>query len=103
MNENDSAPGVGGLVCFDDWLRSINRSRVSGWNYRQRKWVETINIAGRIYISRAEIARFEQRAAAGEFARKVCVLKRATEDSPSPSSLRNAGQRLKARFSRLVS
>jgi len=39
------------------------------WRYRRAGWLRTVNIAGRQYITRAEILRFNKRAAAGEFAR----------------------------------
>ncbi len=57
------------LVAFEAWLSSINRTAVTGWRWRKLGWIEVINIAGRLYISRAAIARFEARAAAGEFSR----------------------------------
>lgn len=71
MNETNNSleqPQAGDLVCFYNWLKSINKTRGTGWNYRRRGWIETINIAGSLYISREEIARFEKRAKAGEFA-----------------------------------
>ena len=57
------------LVSFEKWLEEINKTSATGWRWRQRGWVETINIAGRLYISRAVIAEFERRAAAGEFSK----------------------------------
>ena len=39
------------------------------WRFRKRGMLNTINIYGRQYISRAEIARFNARATAEEFAR----------------------------------
>jgi hypothetical protein len=38
------------------------------WRYRRAGWLCTINICGRQYITRAEIERFNRRAATGEFA-----------------------------------
>ncbi len=57
------------LVTFEAWLSSINRTAVTGWRWRRLGWIEVINIAGRLYISRTAIARFEARAAAGEFSK----------------------------------
>jgi len=57
------------LVAFEAWLSSISRTAVTGWRWRKLGWIEVINIAGRLYISRAAIARFEEAAAAGKFAR----------------------------------
>ncbi len=61
---------AGELVPFEDWLASIGKSRSTGWNYRKRKAIEVLNVFGSLYITREEIARFEARAKAGEFARK---------------------------------
>ena len=57
------------LVSFEKWLEEINKTSATGWRWRQRRWIETINIAGRLYISREVIAEFERRAAAGEFSK----------------------------------
>jgi hypothetical protein len=56
------------LTPFPKWLASLNQSRITGWRWRKRKIIEVINIHGRLYIHADEIARFEKRAAAGEFA-----------------------------------
>jgi len=58
------------LRSFDKFLESTGLSHVTGWRYRQRGWLTTLNIAGRHYIETSEIARFLQRARAGEFAKK---------------------------------
>jgi hypothetical protein len=55
------------LVPFDKWLKSIGKGRVTGWKWRKSGAVKAINIFGRVYITRTEIARFEARAADGEF------------------------------------
>ena len=58
-----------GLVSFDKFLESSGLSNVTGWRYRKRGWLVCINIAGRHYIEQSEIARFIERARAGEFAK----------------------------------
>jgi hypothetical protein len=57
---------------FATWLREIGRSRTTGWRWRQRQWVETINVGGRLYISQQAIDRFNSRAARGDFAKPSC-------------------------------
>jgi hypothetical protein len=57
------------LIPFDRWLNSIDKTPATGWRWRQRGWIATVNICGRVYISRDEIKRFEERAAAGEFSK----------------------------------
>lgn len=71
---NDSATArnltpVGDLVPFDEWLASLGRSKVSGWRYRKRGVISTVNLMGRIFVSRAAIAEFERKALNGEFAK----------------------------------
>ena len=60
---------VSDLLAYDQWRESIPISPVTGWRWRKLGWIETVNIAGRVYVSRAAILKFEQRAAAGEFSR----------------------------------
>ena len=58
---------LAGLVAFDKWLEERGTTRCTGWRYRKAGLIETVNIFGRVYVSRDEIARFEARAMAGEF------------------------------------
>lgn len=67
MTEIISSPS--GLVAFTTWLRSLGRDAVTGWRWRQRGWIQPINIAGRLYVSRDAIGEFERRAKSGEFAK----------------------------------
>jgi hypothetical protein len=71
--EQSPESNCGNLVPFDEWLRSIGKGRVTGWNWRKSGTVKAIDIFGRLYITRSEIARFESRAANGEFAGKTRV------------------------------
>jgi hypothetical protein len=66
-----NGPATSNLVSFDEWLRSISLTRTTGYRYRRKGLVNTVNIFGRLYISREEIGRFEARAMSGEFAREV--------------------------------
>ena len=58
------------LVPFDDWLSQLGKTRCTGWRWREKGIVETVNLFGRWYITRDEIARFEARVIAGEFAKQ---------------------------------
>ena len=62
-----STQTIGKFVSYDSWLNSINRTRFTGWRWRKEGIVSTQNVFGKLYITRAEIARFETRALAGEF------------------------------------
>jgi hypothetical protein len=58
------------IVLFGLFLESLGVTPPTGWRWRKLGWIDTINIAGRVYVSRDEINRFQQRAADGEFSRK---------------------------------
>jgi len=64
------------LVAYDSWLTSVPISPATGWRWRKRGWIPTVNICGRVYVSRAAIAEFERLAAAGEFASEHVTPKR---------------------------
>jgi hypothetical protein len=68
------------LIAFDRWLSAIPVTSTTGWRWRKRGWIKTVNISGRIYISRQEIISFEERAAAGEFAKTHPTPKREAAD-----------------------
>jgi hypothetical protein len=73
-NPHNGAPSgapITSLRPFDHWLKELGKSRATGWRWRVNGLVETCNILGRHYISDEEIARFERRARAGEFAREL--------------------------------
>jgi hypothetical protein len=67
-NEISGAP-ASPIVLFGLFLESLGVTPPTGWRWRKLGWINTLNIAGRVYISREEIERFQQRAAAGEFSR----------------------------------
>ena len=59
---------------YDAIRASISREEIEAgpptvWRYRKKGILNTVNIYGRQYILRSEIARFNARAASGEFAR----------------------------------
>jgi hypothetical protein len=56
-------------IALDRFIEQSGLSAVTIWRYRRAGWLKTLNICGRHYLSRSEIARFNARAAAGEFAK----------------------------------
>src|SRR5437016_11504227 len=96
-NSHESESNCGNLVPFDDWLRSIGKGRVTGWNWRKSGTVKAINIFGRLYITRSEIARFEARASDGEFVgrARVAPTRRKAEKKPIGFIDRLIGRRSK--------
>jgi hypothetical protein len=64
------------LVAYDEWLNQLSITHATGWRWRKRGWIPTVNICGRVYVSRTAIAEFERRAATGEFAKEHVTPKR---------------------------
>ena len=65
MNPLDSEP----MMSLDKFIEQTGLSAVTVWRYRKKGMLATVNICGRQYILRAEVARFNERGAAGEFAK----------------------------------
>jgi hypothetical protein len=65
MNSLDAEP----MMSLDKFIEQTGLSPVTVWRYRKKGMLTTVNICGRQYILRAEIARSNERAAAGEFAK----------------------------------
>ena len=64
------------LFSFDEWLRGRNLTRTTGYRYRKQGLISTVNIFGRLYVTRQEIKDFEKRAIAGEFSKEAKTPKR---------------------------
>lgn len=56
-------------IALDQFIEQSGISAVTVWRYRRAGLLRTLNIYGRHYLTRAEIRRFNERAAAGEFAK----------------------------------
>jgi hypothetical protein len=54
-------------LALDQFIRQSGLSPATCWRYRKKGWLQTVVIAGRHYVTREAIARFNERAAAGEF------------------------------------
>jgi len=72
----DDGQTISNLLAFDRWLKDIDKTPATGWRWRKRGWINTVNICGRVFVSRQAIADFERRAAAGEFAKQHITPKR---------------------------
>jgi hypothetical protein len=62
------AAHVGDLQAFDSYRRRVGRSKTTFWRYRRQGWLPTVNIFGRLYLTRAAIEEFEAAAKAGALA-----------------------------------
>jgi hypothetical protein len=56
-------------MALDKFIEQTGLSPVTVWRFRKKKFLRTINICGRHYVLRSEIARFNSRALAGEFSK----------------------------------
>jgi hypothetical protein len=63
-------------IALDKFLEASGISATTLWRYRRAGWLRTLNICGRHYVTRAEITRFNTRAANGEFAKQLTPPKR---------------------------
>jgi hypothetical protein len=57
-----------GWIALNAWLDRLGRSETTGYRWRRRGWLNTTTIAGKHYLSPQNLADFERRAEAGEFA-----------------------------------
>lgn len=60
---------VGGME-FIYWLAKVGKSRPTGFRWRRKGMVKTVNIQGKLFVTHKEINRFWQRAERGEFAKQ---------------------------------
>jgi hypothetical protein len=56
-------------MALSQFIEQTALSRTTVWRFRKKGFLRTINICGRHYVLRSEIARFNARAVTGEFAR----------------------------------
>ena len=59
-------------MSLDKFIELSGLSACTLYRFRRRGFLKTINVCGRHYVARSEIARFNARAAAGEFAKPCC-------------------------------
>lgn len=62
---------AGNLVSYFGWLGTLGKTRTTGWRWRKSGLIKTVNIFGKLYVTRDEIARFEERAMSGEFHKEI--------------------------------
>jgi hypothetical protein len=59
------------MMSLDKFMEQTGLSPTTIWRWRKKGMLTTVNICGRRYILRSEIARFNERTAAGEFAKEL--------------------------------
>jgi hypothetical protein len=65
------------LTALRKVAEQMGRSSITLWRWRKKGWLETVNISGKPYVSADGLAKFNRRAAAGEFAKTPFVPSRA--------------------------
>jgi len=56
-------------AAYRKWVADAGVSSTTGWRWVKNGWIRTVNIAGRLYVTREEIELFHARASKGEFAK----------------------------------
>ena len=60
--------GNGAVISLSKWLAQVGVTPITGWRWRRKGWLKTVNIAGRQYLTQEAIDEFHRRAVSGEFA-----------------------------------
>ena len=74
------------IVSLHSWLAQIGVSRTTAWRWIKKGLLETINIYGRRYVTRAAREKFLARAQSGEFAQEPVTPKRNQPISNAPDN-----------------
>ena len=56
------------LVALSIWLARMGIASTTCWRWRQKGWLKTTNICGKLYVASEDDAEFTRRAKDGEFA-----------------------------------
>jgi hypothetical protein len=59
--------GSGAVISLSKWLAQVGVTQITGWRWRRKGWLKTVNIAGRQYLTQEAIDEFHRRAVTGEF------------------------------------
>lgn len=77
-------------MALNKFIEESGLSSVTLWRYRRAGWLHTLNICGRHYLTRSEIARFNARASSGEFAKSPITPGPQRQKLPEKSSCQRA-------------
>ena len=59
-----------GVKSLSTYRRELGRSKTTLWRYRRNGWLKTINVLGKLYVTRESIAEFEAMMRSGELAKE---------------------------------
>jgi len=71
MNTTPNDQSIPKMISLNKWLETMGVTSITGWRWRKRGILKTVNIYGRQYISAEAAADFCRRAEAGEFAKNT--------------------------------
>jgi hypothetical protein len=74
-------------IALDRFIQTVGITDTTAWRWRKKGWLDTSNIAGRVYIQPKAIREFNRRMEAGEFAQEHKAPKRMKADSDNEKSL----------------
>ena len=57
-------------IALDKFIQTVGITDTTAWRWRRDGWLETANIAGRVYVTPEAIRKFNDRMKSGEFAKK---------------------------------
>lgn len=61
---------VAGITSASVYRRQLGVSKTTLWRYRRNGWLKTINVLGKLYITRESIAEFEAMMCSGQLAKE---------------------------------
>jgi hypothetical protein len=79
LKSEAATPPIQSLQAF---ITGMGIKPITAWRMRKKRWLTTINIAGRQYITADAVAEFMRRAEAGDFAKVHPTPKRKSSTLP---------------------
>jgi hypothetical protein len=74
-------------IALDRFIETCGITDTTAWRWRKRGWLNTRNIAGRVYILPKDLREFNRRMEAGEFAKEHVAPKKKKAETCQDSSL----------------
>ena len=62
---------VAGITSASVYRRQLGVSKTTMWRYRRNGWLKTINVLGKLYVTRESIAEFEAMMCSGKLAKQT--------------------------------
>jgi len=79
-NDNTQTLGTPEIpISLDRFIQTCGITDTTAWRWRKRGWLNTRNIAGRVYILPKDLREFNRRLESGEFAQDHKTPKRAAD------------------------